>query len=250
MKALLFLFAWALAVQAQDLPNLDFRPVAPRKPLPALEVDPNRNPFGEKPESRLADSANVFEPASRERLTKLLKREYSRHRISIYVVTISTMDAPSTIKLGEQLRRDWITDDLGFVLVYSRSTDKVTVALTDDAIKKIKAAGPIQDLANQIDKFNLEGPTRGLPKVLTAVLNQIRVNEDTTPIAEEKPLPKFLIYGPILIVLLILGIGMFKVFRILVANRVFTRTYALNPPPIHPALGSKTGGINTAEIKF
>ncbi len=250
MKILLFLIALALTLQAQDLPNLDFRPAAPRKPLAPLESDTVKDPLAVKPESRLADLANVFEPASRVRLTKILKREYSRHRISIYVVTVSTMDAPSTIKLGEQLRKDWITDDLGGVLVYSRSTDKVSVALTDAAIKKIKEGGPIQELANQIDKFNFEGPTRGLPKSITAILNQLRVSQDVGTAVDDKPLPLFLIYGPILIVLLILGIGMYKVCIILVANRVFTRTHVLHTPPVQTSLGSKTGGINTVEMKF
>lgn len=203
-----------------------------------------------KPTSRVSDIDAIFDPKTKDFISETLKEEYERNKISVYVVAMLKAERGREVAIANQLRDTWIKDPVGIVILFTRNSDKISISLTPKAYKDMAAGGRLELVASKIDEFNEEGPSRGMPKVIDLLLNRIRVDHRQMVVIPERDTPMALILGPICIILALLGVGMFKLYRYYEGQNVFTPCYTLKAEPIKPVLGSNFGGVNTAERKF
>lgn len=202
------------------------------------------------PRSRVSDLDALFDPKTREYLSQKLNAEYAHHKISVYIVALSESKRGQETTIANQLRDAWIKDRVGFIVLFTSNSDKISISLTDGAYRLIAARGRLEPLASKIDEFNEEGPTRGMPQVINLLLERIRPDRQQIVVVQEHDVPIWLIMGPFYILLALLGWGMFRVFCYMETQNVFTPRYVLKSEPVKVVLGSTIGGVNTAEGKF
>ncbi len=203
-----------------------------------------------KPTSRVSDIDQIFDPKTRDYISQTLKTEYAQSKISVYVVAMDRTEKGEETTTANQLRDKWITDPMGMIILFTRVSDKISISLTPAAFKVVAAGGKIQLVANKIDEFNEAGPSRGMPMVTNLLLDRVRPDRKSVVVIQERDVPVALILVPICVVLAIAGVGMFKLYQLMVVKNVFTPVYELKSPPIKPILGSSIGGVNTAEAKY
>ena len=207
-------------------------------------------PFPAKPTSRVSDSDSVFDPKTRDFLSQSLRFEFSRNKISAYVVAISEGERGQETAFANQLRDAWIREPMGFIVLFTGNSDKISISLTDEAYRRIALGGKLDALAKQIDEYNEEGPSRGMPRVLKLLLDRLQLDRKQIVVVQERDVPLALILVPIGIILAFLGWGMFRLYRYMEAQNIFTPLYILKTGPVQPVLGSTLGGVNTAEGKY
>ncbi|MEO7932246.1 MAG: TPM domain-containing protein [Chthoniobacterales bacterium] len=203
-----------------------------------------------KPNNRVSDEDDIFDPKTRTFLSQKLKEEYARNKISTYIVALSQTEKGQETATANKLRDAWIKEPIGLLVLFNRGSDKIAISLTDGAYKRVAAGGRLEQLASEIDDFNEDGPSRGMPKVIDLLLERLRVDRKPIVIIQEREMPRALIFIPIGLVLVFCGWGLFKLYRYMAVQNVFTPVYQLKPEPVTPVLGSTTGGVNTAEGKF
>ncbi len=203
-----------------------------------------------KPGNRVSDEDDIFDSKTRIFLSQKLKAEYTRNKISTYIVALSQTDKGQETATANKLRDAWIQDPVGLLVLFNRGSDKIAISLTNGAYKRVASVGRLDLLASQIDDFNEEGPSRGMPKVIDLLLERLRTDRKPIVIVQEREMPRALIFVPIGLLLAFCGWGLFRLYRYMATQNVFTPVYHLKPEPINPVLGSTTGGVNTAEGKF
>lgn len=206
----------------------------------------------DKPASYVLDDANIFEQSARERLSRVLQAEFKKYKITVYVATMPDLEKADPVAYADKLQQSWITSPIGLVLLYTRNNDKISISLTPDAYKKMVDKDKLDDLATEIDRYNLEGPTRGIPKAVNAILSRLRVAKDETPaiFQTEKQASPLLLLIPIGIVLTALGYGLWKLYRFLDSHNVFDHAYQLHSRPVAARYGATQGGLNMGVGRF
>jgi len=211
--------------------------------LPAAET-----PLPPKPNARLYDPEKLLDTAAEDTFSRALTTEKARNNVDAWVVIYPNLKNGETA-FADQLRDAWVVDPVGFVILYTPATDKISISLTDEAFTKMAAKGSLQDVASQVDAFNVDGPSRALPRVMTLLLDRLRTREAPSTLQGQDYPDEVLIAGGAGM-LLLLAWGLLRISRYLTSHLVFSKRYALKSPPVTPMLGSKTGGINTAGAKF
>ena len=203
-----------------------------------------------KPITRVSDNDSIFDPKTRDFLSQNLRSEFNRNKISAYVVAVSEAERGKETAFANQLRDSWISQPIGFIILFTGNSDKISISLTDEAYRRISLGGKLDALAKQIDEYNEEGPSRGMPKVLTLLLNRLQLDRKQIVVVQERDVPLALILVPIGILLAFLGWGMFRLYRYMESQNIFTPLYILKAGPVQPVLGSTLGGVNAVESKY
>ncbi len=203
-----------------------------------------------RPQTRVSDRDALFDPKTRDFLSQTLRAESGRYKISGYVVAIGDAERGKETEIAKQLRDKWIPEPVGFIVLFTGNSDKISISLTDEAYRRISIGGKLDLLAKQIDEFNEDGPSRGMPKVINLLLDRLRLERKAVVVVPDRDVPVTLILVPIGILLAGLGWGMFRLYRYMESQNIFTPLYVLKADRVQPVLGSTLGGVNTVEARY
>ena len=210
------------------------------------------------PESHILDRARIFKPEQHSEISRRLLTLEHQQGISLYIAAYTFLTGESIDGRAIRLKKRWVADTDGVVIVYVRSTSQISFAASEQFKNTLSptdlmdiftaAAASARGVAGRTDHSHSELITTAADHVATALVS--RIGKKIQGATEHRSyLRVFAVsFGAVLI---ILSLGGFAFSRYNNRRRARNNiTYYFPEVVVGKRYGAQHGGGSLAEIEF